>query len=265
MTTALAFFRRDARIALSYPLGFWLPWISIVISVVGFHFVSQLVTPSAALGEHGQVSSYFPYVIVNVTFSVLLSSALQAFASIVRRDQITGTLEPILAVAPGVSGVIAASGIWTLTISALQVALYLVTASLLGLRLGGANLLCVVTFSVLGTACMATLGLIAAAAVIAFKQAPPSNFLIGGAASMLAGVLFPTTLLPWPLQIVAWCLPLTHALAGMRAGVAGLGVSAVAGDAAWLAVATLLLIPIAIFMLTAAIERAQRDGTLAYY
>jgi ABC-type multidrug transport system permease subunit len=265
LNTALAFFRRDAKIALSYPLGFWLSWISIVISVGGFHFVSQLVTPSAKLGTHGHVSSYFTYVIVNLTFTVLLSSALQCFPDIIRRDQLNGTLEPILVAAPHIPRVIVASGFWSLFISGLQVVLYLVTASFLGLRLDETNLLTILVFALLGVGCMGALGLMAAAAVIAYKQQPPSNILIGGAAAMLAGVIFPTSLLPWPLQIVSWCLPITHALAGMRGGVAGLGLFAVASDAIWLVVATVVLVPISFYMLTHAIDQAKRDGTLAYY
>jgi ABC-type multidrug transport system permease subunit len=101
--------------------------------------------------------------------------------------------------------------------------------------------------------------------VIAYKQPPPANILVGGAASMLSGVLFPTTLLPWPLQIVSWCLPLTHALAGMRGGVAGVGLGALAADALWLCGATALLVPLALFAIGRAIDHARRDGTLAYY
>ena len=265
MSTMLAFFRRDAKLAFSYPLSFWLPWISIVITVAGFHFVSQLVAPSATLGVHGRVSSYFSYVIVNLAFTALLSSALMSFAAIVRRDQVAGTLEPILVSAPNVSLVIVSSGFWSLTISGLQVVLYVVTASLFGLRLGSANIFSIAVFAVLGIACMGALGLIAAAAVIAYKQSPPSNFLVGGAASMLAGVLFPTALLPFPLQIVSWFLPLTHALAGMRGGVAGVGLGALVPDALWLVGAIAILTPLSLLMLTRAIDHAQRDGTLAYY
>jgi ABC-type multidrug transport system permease subunit len=264
LNTALAFFRRDAKIALSYPLGFWLSWISIVISVAGFHFVSQLVTPSAKLGTHGHVSSYFTYVIVNVTFTVLLSSSLQCFADIIRRDQVSGTLEPLLVAAPHIPRVIVASGCWSLFISGLQVMLYVLTASFFGLRLGETNIVTILVFALLGVGCMSALGLMTAAAVIAYKQQPPSNFLIGGAAAMLAGMLFPTTLLPWPLQIVSWCLPLTHALAGMRGGIAGLGLHALA-DALWLAAATAVCAPLSLFMLTRALDQAKRHGTLAYY
>jgi ABC-type polysaccharide/polyol phosphate export permease len=265
MNTILAFVRRDAKIALSYQLSFWLPWLSIIVSVAGFNFVSKLVTPSPALGVHGRVSTYFTYVIVNVTFTVLLSSALQSFAGIIRRDQLAGTLEPILVTAPDIPLVMIASGVWSLTIAGLQVAVYVASAFAFGLQLDKVNVLSIVVFAILGIACMGAIGLIAAALVIAYKQPPPANVLVGGAASMLAGVLFPTSLLPWPLQIVSWCLPLTHALAGMRGGIAGIGLGALASDAWWLCGATVLLVPLALFVIGRAIDHARRDGTLAYY
>jgi hypothetical protein len=81
---------------------------------------------------------------------------------------------------------------------------------------------------------------------------------------MLARMLFPTALLPWPLLIVSWYLPLTHALAGMRGGIAGLGLHVLVPDALWLAAATAICAPLSLFMLTRALDQAKRDGTLAY-
>ena len=265
MSTALAVLRRDAKLALSYPLTFWLPWISIAISVTAFSFVSKLVAPSQTLGVHGKTATYFTYVIVNMAFTVLLSSALQSFANTVRRDQLAGTLESILVSAATVPTIAVSSGLWSLTISALQVVLYLGLGWLFGLDLRHMNLPALCVFLSLGVACMASLGLIAAAVVIAYKQAPPSGFLVGGAASMLAGVLFPVTLLPEPLRVMSWFLPLTHALAGMRGAMSGAGLADLAGDAVWLAVVTAILLPVALLTLRWLIERAREDGTLAFY
>ena len=265
MSVALAVLRRDAKLALSYPLSFWMPWMSIVISVTGFYYVSKLVTPSQTLGVHGKTSTYFAYVVVNVAFTVLLSSALQSFASVMRRDQLAGTLEPILASPATVQAVTVSSGLWSLAISALQVLLYLGLGGLFGLDLAHVNLPVLGVFLSLGVGCMASLGLIAAAVVIAYKQAPPSGVLVGGAASMLAGVLFPVRLLPEPLRIMSWFFPLTHTLAGMRGAMGGLGLAELAGDAVWLAVATAVLLPVAVLMVRWMVERTKQNGTLAFY
>jgi ABC-2 type transport system permease protein len=265
MSVALAFLRRDFKIAFSYPAGFWLPWLSIITSVVGFYFVSKLVSPTQSLGVQGRVTTYFSYVVVNVAFSVLLSSALLSFAGIIRRDQTTGTLESILIYTPNLPYIIFCSGLWTLGLAGLQAAAYLVAGLALGLDLRHINVVSLGVFMLLGMGCMAALGMMAAAAVILYKQTPPSGFLVGGAASMLAGVMFPVALMPAPLQAISWCLPLTHALAGMRGAMSGATVTDLFADAIWLLVVTALLIPISVHVLERAIDRAKLEGTLAYY
>jgi ABC-2 type transport system permease protein len=242
-----------------------MPWVSIVVTVAGFAFVSKLVTPSRALGTNGKTADYFTYVIVNLAFTVLLSGALQSFASMIRRDQLTGTLESILVSATPVQVIAVTSGLWTLTMSVLQVLFYLGLGTFFGLDLPHTNLGALTLFLALSVACMASLGLIASAVVIAYKQAPPSGMLVGGAASLLAGVLFPVTLLPLPLRVVSWFLPLTHALAGIRGAMSGAALVDLAGDAIWLAGATAALIPLALLLLRVLIERAKRDGSLAFY
>jgi ABC-2 type transport system permease protein len=108
-------------------------------------------------------------------------------------------------------------------------------------------------------------GVMSAGIVIYSKTEPPSGLIVGGVASLLAGVLFPVALLPAPLQAVSWLLPITHALAGMRGAIAGGHFAALAGDALWLAVATVILLPLALFGFAYAINRARTDGTLAAY
>jgi ABC-2 type transport system permease protein len=265
MSAALAVVRRDATLALSYPLSFWMPWISIVISVTGFAYVSKLVTPSQTLGSHGKTATYFTYVIVNLAFTVLLSNALQSFANMIRRDQLTGTLESILVSATPVHVIAFSSGLWSLAMSALQVLFYLGLGSMFGLDIPRANVLALCLFLCLSVGCMASLGLMASAVVIAYKQAPPSGMFAGSAASLLAGVLFPVALLPEPLRVVSWFLPLTHALAGIRGAMSGSNLPELAGDAVWLAAATAILIPVALLLLRRLIERAKQDGTLAFY
>jgi ABC-2 type transport system permease protein len=265
MNAALAVVRRDAIVAMSYPLSFWMPWVSIVISVVGFAYVSKLVTPSQTLGVHGNTATYFTYVIVNVAFTVLLSGALQSSANVIRRDQLTGTLESILVSATPVHVIAYSSGLWSLAISVLQLLFYLGLGSIFGLELPRANVVALCVFLCLSVTSMMSLGLMASAVVIACKQAPPSGMLVGSAASLLAGVLFPVALLPEPLRIVSWFLPLTHALAGIRGAMSGSNLAELAGDAVWLAVATAILIPVALLLLRCLIEHAKQDATLAFY
>jgi ABC-2 type transport system permease protein len=261
-----AILRRDARLALRQPVGFIARWCSPVIGIAGFYFVARLVDPHRTLFIDGHREGYFSYVSVNLSFMLLQTSALQAIAQTIRYDQLVGTLEPIFATSAPAGLFVAGCGVWPLIVSLAQVVFSLGVASLfMGLDLRATDLLSLLTFVALSTLTMVAIGILSAAGVIAFRQVPPSNYLVGGAASLLSGTLFPTHLLPPALQLVSWCLPLTHALHGLRAAIAGDAVTAVAGDAAWLAVATALLLPASFALLRRAVEGARRDGTLAQY
>ena len=266
MNKIWAIIRRDALFDFAYPLPFALQFIGIIVGVSAFHFVSRLVPASRLLGMHGHKSTYFAYAVINVAFMVLQTNAIQAFAKTLRRDQMLLVIEPIFVTPTPVELVVFGAGLWKVLLSAVQVVVYLGTAALLyHLNLHGTNITTLAIFTLLSLVCMSAIGIIGAGIVIYSKQEPPSNFLVGGAASMLAGVLFPVALLPAPLRVISWLLPITHALAGMRAAVAGAQITQVAGEAIWLTVATAVLVPVALFAFSRMIDRARADGTLASY
>lgn len=261
-----AVFRRDALLALRQPLGFVARWFSPVVGIAGFYFVARLVDPHHALSIEGRHEGYFAYVSVNLSFMLLQTSALQAFSATIRYDQIVGTLEPIFATSTPTAVFATACGAWPLAVSLAQVAWSLgIASALMGLDLRATDAWCLVAFVALSTLAMGAIGILGAAGVVAFRQILPSNYLVGGAAALLSGTLFPTHLFPPVVQFISWCLPLTHALRGLRGAIVGDSVSAVAGDALWLAAVTAVLLPLSLVLLARAFEYARRDGTLAQY
>lgn len=261
----MAICMRDARLALAYPLNFWLTWVSIAVTVVGFSFVSRLVPPSVHLGFGRSPGSYFQYVVVNVAFFSLQATALQSFPQAIRNDQLRGTLEAVLATPTPLALIILSSGIWAFGMTLLQIAWYFIVASaLFGLRLPHANASLAGLFLLLIITSGVPFGILSAATIMRFKQMAP-NFLVGGAASLLSGVLFPVALLPFPLRILSWMLPITHGLNGIRGALHGAPWGAVQADALWLCIASIVLLPLSLIAFSRAVRRAMMDGTLADY
>jgi ABC-2 type transport system permease protein len=265
MPRILAFVERDIRLALSYPSTLFMPLLSAVVSVGGFAFLSRIVNPHARLDAGGAHIDYFTYVVINMAFMAFLNAALQCVPQALRRDQVAGTLEPIVAAPSALWLTVMGSAVWPLVFALLQTAAYIVCAHAFGMHLGRVNFALLAQFLLLGTACTGAIGVLASAAVIAFKQSPPSSLLVGSAATLLSGVLFPIALLPPALRAVSWLLPLTHALRGLRAAAGGAAFSTVSGDAVWLAGATALLLPLAYVALRMAVRYAKTDGSLSAY
>lgn len=261
-----AIVRRDAVLALRRPVSLVTRSLGPLTAIAGFYFVARLVDPNHSLAIDGRHAGYFTYVSVNLLFMILLTTALQSFSATVRYDQLIGTLESIFSTATQPGLFVLSCGVWPFVTSALQVILGLgIASSFMGLDLHATNPLALTIFIALSTLTMSAIGIFSAAGVIAFKQVPPSHYLVGGAASLLSGTLFPTHLFPAGLQIVSWCLPLTHALRGIRGAIAGDPLAAAAPDAAWLTIAVVVLLPLSFAVLHYAVERARSEGTLAEY
>jgi len=262
---ALAIFVRDARLALSYPMSFWIGWLSIAGQVLAFYFMSKLIGSSKWFGFGGRESSYFDYVIVNMAFVEFQTVAIQSFQRAIRSDQMLGTLEAVLATPTSLQLIVLSSGLWAFALTVLEVAVYLGIASMLGLSLLHTNLATAAVFLLLTVACMSPVGVLSAASIMTFKQLGPTNWVANGLAMLLGGVLFPVSKLPLFLQDISWMLPITHALNGIRGAVNGATIAQLAPDAVWMVVCAIVLLPISLLAFTAAVRRAKLDGTLGHY
>jgi len=261
LAKAGAIYKRDRRIATSYDMAFIIQWLQIVVQVLGFFYMSKLVPP------HGRFPG-FPYWLINLGFSRFQMTALQSFQTAIRGDQMLGTLECVLVTPTSLATVVMSPGLWGFTLTAVQVLLYIVLGMILGVDFSHTNFLTLFVFVVLTIACMSPLGVMAASTIMTFKQNAPTQFVAGSAAQLLGGVLFPVALLPVPLQVVSWLLPITHSLNGVRAAImkgASLADPTVGADAIWLVCATAVLMPLSLFIFSRAVNRARRDGTLGHY
>lgn len=260
-----AIFLRDGRLSLSYPMSFWLGWISIAGQVLAFYFMSKLIGPSKNFGFGGRESSYFDFVVVNLAFVEFQNVAIQSFQRAIRSDQMLGTLEAVLATPTSLPLIVLSSGLWTFALTVVEVAVYIGIASLLGLNLTHTNIMSALAFLALTVACMSPIGVLSAASIMTFKQLGPTNWVANGLAMLLGGVLYPVSKLPVALQYVSWMLPITHALNGIRGAVNGARLDQLAPDALWMIGFAIVVLPISLVAFARSVRQAKLDGTLGHY
>jgi ABC-2 type transport system permease protein len=261
----LAILVRDAKLALSYPLWFALQWVGIAASATSLFFVSKIVPQSSSFTFNGTPGSYFDFALVNVAFLSFQTAALQSFDNAIRDDQLRGTLEATYVTPTPVGTIVLSSGLWAFAITLLNVLCYLAIGTLFGLHLQHLNVPAAVVFVLLTIAATVPIGILSAAGVMVFKQGAPVQFVFNIAASLLAGVLFPVTVLPMWLQYCSWLVPTTHALHGIRGAVHGATFAQLSPDMVWLGLLSILLLPFALWVFRCAVDRAKQDGTLAHH
>jgi ABC-type multidrug transport system permease subunit len=211
------------------------------------------------------VATYFQYLAINFAFVRFQTAALSSFAEAIRDGQLTGTLEVVLATPTTLPVLVLSSGFWSFTLTSMQTGVYLLVATTMGLNLSHINPVTGLVFLGLTVAAVSPLGVLAAALAMVIKKTGPVEWLSYSTASIFGGVYVPVHSMPWLLQIVGWCLPITHSLNGFRAAKSGVPLSAVASDALWLLVASMILMPFSLWLFVRAVNKARVDGTLAMY
>lgn len=259
-------FLRDFRMAASYRTGFLLSYGGSLLNILGVFFLSRAVGPEIGVPLDRYGGDFFSFAVVGVAFSTFMSVGLTGIGSRIREGQMMGTLELLLLSPNRLATILFSSSLWGHTQAALTLLVYLAAAMLLGMDVSRANLPMALASTLLAVIAFNALGLLAASVVIVIKQGNPVSLVVGLGSVLLGGVLYPTSVLPGPLQALGQLLPLTHALELMRRSVlAGEGIDTLWSPFLSLAALTAVLLPLGLWACGRAVHLAQTDGTLSQY
>jgi ABC-2 type transport system permease protein len=262
----LLFFQRDLQIASSYRSPFILELVEALFGATTFYYVALFVD-SPQLREslpHG--TSYFAYSLVGFAFFDYLHAALDSFDRSLEEARDTGTLEPLLVTQVSLPVILVGSAIYPFALTTLRVAVYLGWGSVLfGFPLHSANWLSVVVVLVATLLSFSGLGIFSSAYLLLFKRGNPAKWFFLGVSSIVGGMLYPVSILPGWLQVVAHLNPVTYALDAMRAALLeGAGLSAIARPLLILLLFAAALLPTATLAFSWALRRTKITGTLSH-
>jgi ABC-2 type transport system permease protein len=262
---AWGFFRRDLRAAWSYRFGFVVQIVSLLFSLASLKFLSDLFAGSAPESLAAYGDDYFGFVLIGAALSLLSYPMVKTFAGAVRAAQVTGTFEAMLTTRAGGVGIVLSAGAFPIALAFLQVMIVMAGGLLLGANVHASHLILAVAVLAMTAISLAGIGLMSTAFVIAFKQTEPFSGAMLAASFLISGILYPTSVLPAWLAILAQFLPLTHAAALSRALL--LDGAQTAGFLYHLIAlaAFCLFLPAGVALLAAAFRYARRTGTLAHY
>lgn len=259
-----AFVKRDFIEETSYRLAFVLQVFGLLLSVSAFFFVTKMVDPKTP-GLDG--IDPFPWMLLGISFQYYFSTALYAFASRIRDEQVLGTLEAMLVSPTPTSVVVFASATWDFVWGGVRVLLYLLIAKLvfgIPLRFDGLGALSIgVVLTLLSSA---GIGILSASFILYFKRGDPINMVISGLTMFFGSVVFPVQQLPAVLQPVSQFLPITWSLRIVRGSLLkGQGFGDLSGDLLRLALLTAVLLPAGLALARIAIRKAKQEGSLVKY
>lgn len=263
----LGFLQRDFLQQISYRTAFVLEVGGIFVSVSLWYFVARLLGDAPGLeGRLGGVE-YFPYVLFGIAFQHYLAAALGSFSQKIRQEQLTGTLESLLATPAPPSLIILFSSVWDFVMTTFRVLAYVVLGAVLfGVRLDPAGWAGALVILPLAIASFIGFGILSAAFILYWKRGDPIRFFLTSVSGLLGGVFFPPELMPPWLERLSVLLPITHALRGVRACLLqGSSVAAVWPEIRALLLFVVILLPLGFGAFALALRRARVEGSLISY
>lgn len=262
-----AFLRRDFLVAWSYRLSFITDWASMIVQVIVFNFVGKIVRPDAVGTFGGTQPTYMEFVAVGIAISSFMAVGLGRVYSVIRQEQLQGTLESLLLTPTAYTTIQMGSVVYDLVYVPVRTFIFLALTTLVfGTNFNWSGLGPTLAILLVFIPFVWGLGVLAAAWTLTFKR---GTGVIGIATTFItigSGTYFPTTVLPAWAQGIFRFSPVTIALKASR--------EALLGSAGWadtlpsiavLIPCAIVSLSIGVFAFRQALERERRRGTLGLY
>ena len=260
------FFWRDLSIARTYRTVFVLEAVEALLGVAMFFYVARFVDSPQLRHALPQGGGYFAFSLIGFAFFDYLNAALDTFDNSLTEARDSGTLEHLLVTQTSLPIILAGSAIYPFVATTLRIAVYLAWgAALFAFPLGGANWPAVVAVLIATLLAFSGLGILSASYLLLFKRGNPAKWFFLGVSSVAGGMLFPVSILPDWLQVVARLNPVTYALDAMRAALlGGAGFRAVGQPLLVLLLFAAILLPISMAVFAWSLRRTKMTGTLMH-
>ncbi len=258
-----AFFKRDWQLASALQFNFLFGLLRTVASLVSFFFIGKLFlggwTPPSLAAYGGD---YFRFVFLGLAFSGLVTTALGSMKQTIGFELGSGTLEAILLTPTPLTVLMVEKVLWDLALLLGKIAIYFLIGILLfRIDFSQANWAAAFLVFILTTVAFLGLGIFSAGFFLLTKGATPVDLIFDWGSRFLAGVYFPTVILPGWLQRVSAYLPLTYTLEAIRKCViGGASLAAIQKELMVLLGFALILFPGSFFFFNWAFDQSRRRG-----
>jgi ABC-2 type transport system permease protein len=262
----LAFFHRDFAIARGYRGALALETFEALFGVATYYYLSLFVQSPELTQALPAGSNYFAFALVGFAFFDYLNVSIDAFDTSLNEAMQNRTLEALLVTQTPLPLILAGSAIYPFVTLALRTCVYLAWAALLfDFAPRAANWPGAAAVLLASVLAFAGLGVLSASYQILFKRGNPAKWIVLGISGLLGGMMYPISVLPRPLQLVAHLIPVTYSLEGMRAALLdGAGWNRIGPSILALLAFAAILLPLSFSVFAWALNRTRVTGTLTH-
>jgi ABC-2 type transport system permease protein len=257
--------RRDLRTESSYRLRYGTRLLEVAITGVVVYNLSKLVVDAPALDAYG--GDYFDFAMVGLGVMSVAHLGIGTFNQNILREQSLGTMEVLLSTPTPIAVLLAGSFVFPMLLTAVDVVLYFgFGIGVFGGGLRPVGVLYSIPLLALTLASFCAFGIVSASLLVLIKRGDPLTGPLTLLTSILSGALFPVSVFPPVVQVLARIFPAYYGITGLReALLTSAGWSEIMPDILILAAFDLVLLPLSVHLFSRALAAARRSGTLANY
>lgn len=264
--TIAAFIRVGWLNATSYRISMVFSLLGVVAAVVPVYFIARALQPVMGGVIQGEGQQYFAFVLVGALTFSFIPLAVRGLPDAISSSINNGTMEAVLGTPTRMPvmlfGMMGYAVIWTL----LRATLTLLAGWILGASIAWHQVPTAVFILALIIAAYVPIGLLAAAAYLAFRTSGPIANGTMILSTLLGGVYYPAKIVPSWLQSISDFIPLTYGLRALRGVLLeNASLLTVAADLGILLVMIVFLLTAGCLIFGTAMRYARRTGTLGYY
>lgn len=263
LTKLHAIWRRDLLTVTRSSAGFGMVVFSVSVELATFYYLARSVGP----GFRPQGFDYFWYLLIGTAFFDLLITSVRALVQNIREAQISGIMEVLMTTSTPSAQVIVLQTLSSLIGNVIRATAYVTIGILISQAdLPAPNVLGSLAVLALAILLAVAIGLVAAGMQLWLQKGDSAVALIGIVTGLFSGVLFPISVLPPMLRILAEANPFSHALFAFRMTLLqGASLRALQEPLIVLLIWSVALFPFGLWLFSFAMRRARATGSLAYY
>jgi ABC-2 type transport system permease protein len=261
-----AFIKKDAKISISYKMQFVFQFLQIFFGMTIIFFIGKMLAGSESLSvlkPYG--GDYFAFALIGLSVNSFLRAGLVSITNDIRQIMNQGTLEAMCATSTHYTWLMFCGSVWQFLFEAVRVMCYFVLGYVIfGLRLEHANWPGAILVMLLTAPIFLMLGINSCSILVVVKRGDPINWVFSSVGALLAGTMFPVSVLPGWLQTASYYFPLTHSLdAARKCLLTGATLSQVKSSLLILLFFTTLLIPVTVTVNQICMKYAKKRGAFS--
>ncbi|MCL5253366.1 MAG: ABC transporter permease [Candidatus Thermoplasmatota archaeon] len=259
-------FIRGLRIWTTYKSQAVFTVLQWILPVFLYFFVASYLTSQISSSISAFGGSYIAFFVIGLAFQGYVSAMVASLSQRIRTEEEMGTLEHLMLSPTRPGAILLYTLLWPILLNSIEAAMVLsIGAYLLGVHLH-VNAFATALAILLILASNGGIGMMAAAYTLFAKQGNPISLFFSTFSIFISGVVFPVTILPPSIRVIAYALPLTYGLEALRYTMLdGATIQSIMPLIEYLGAACAVTIPLGLYLFRRAFNFVRNEGTLSGY